>query len=166
MALTYEPITSTTLGASATTITLSSIAASWTDLKLILTATSVSAGGTTYANFNGVTSAVYSWIHLIGTGGAATTAVSNPSNIIFFNGISVGSITTNLNIIDILGYADTTLYKTVLNRYTCDSNTASNENALTAGSFKSTAAITSITLTNSNVFAAGTTVTLFGIKAA
>lgn len=167
MAVTYEPITTTTLGTSAATITFSSIAASWTDLRLVIVGTPVTAGGVIYGIFNGLTTGIYSWIHLIGTGTTVTTAVSNPASAIFYNGIAPTAITTTANTIDILGYANTTLYKTILNTRAGDTNGGSGmENCLSAGSFKSTAAITSITLTNSAVFAVGTTATLFGIKAA
>jgi len=63
MAITYEPIASTTLGSAASTITFNSIAASWTDIKLILIGTS-STGGAVIFRFNNDSGSNYSNVQL------------------------------------------------------------------------------------------------------
>jgi hypothetical protein len=52
MATTYEKIQSTTLGSATTAINFNSIAASWTDLKIVLVAKTTSGNADVYLRFN------------------------------------------------------------------------------------------------------------------
>ena len=115
MATTYEKIATTTLGSAASTITFSSIASSWTDIKLILTGTS-STGGAVIVRFNNDTGSNYSNTQLYGAfsnvySGGQTSQTSG--NLTVF-----GLDTTTPNFIeaDIFSYAGST-YKTVLNTF-------------------------------------------------
>jgi hypothetical protein len=161
MAVTYEPIASTTLGTASTTITLSSIPSTYTDLKIVLTGrTNAGAGNAVTIQFNSDTATNYSWTYLSGNGSAASstrgTAVTS---------IAAGPYLTNneniaTGIIDIFSYAGST-YKTALIKMTNSSFSRT-----TIGTWRSTSAITSITLTSSNAMAVGTIATIYGIKAA
>lgn len=166
MAKTYEPIATTTLGSAATTVTFSSIPSTYTDLvivgNLLNTSTTVR---NVYVQFNGDTTSSYSKTVLYGNGSSAVSARDTSSPAIYSLSITAGSTTeTASTIINIMNYANTTTYKTAIGRY----NVASNSVAATVGMWRKTDAITSVTLTIDTALnlAAGSTFTLYGIKAA
>jgi hypothetical protein len=73
------------------------------------------------------------------------------------------STTPTANTIHILNYSNTTTYKTGLGR----SGFATGIVLMNTGVWRSTSAVTSVKLLNTgNDFSSGTTVTLYGIKAA
>ena len=158
MATTYEKIATTTLGSAASAITFSSIAASWTDIRVVLTCT----GTTTIypdATLNNDTSALYSWTLLMGDGSTAssTRGTGNNSVSLTYNGIST---TPALYTLDIFSYAGST-FKTILTTESADKN-GSGDVLRSVNLYRSTSAITRIDLRASN-FATGTTATLYGI---
>jgi hypothetical protein len=165
MATTYDKIASTTLGSAASTITFSSIASSWTDIKLILTGTS-STGGAVILRFNSDTGSNYSNTQLYGVfsavySGAQTSQTSG--NLTVF-----GLDTTTPNFIeaDIFSYAGST-YKTVLNTFSNDLISGTKGIAKVINLWRSTSAITRIDLIlNGGNFSTGTIATIYGIKAA
>jgi hypothetical protein len=167
---TYDLIASQTLGSSASSITFSSIAASWTDLRIVLTATSDSGGPGVQLRFNGDSATNYSVTTLDGYNGAGvyTTYSANWSYIyINANGGALSTTYPSLYDINVFSYAGST-YKTSLisNAGDKNGNTPSTVSAV-AALWRSTAAITSLTLlASSNNFATGTTASLYGIKAA
>ena len=67
MATTYDKIATTTLGSATNTITFSSIAASWTDLRVVFVGTTTTATTLTY-RFNNDSSSAYSFTYLSGNG--------------------------------------------------------------------------------------------------
>lgn len=163
---TYEPIATQTLASAATTITFSSIAASWTDLRLIIVAKEASA---TYdflqLQFNGDTSTNYSYTDLYGTGSSASSGrVSNAAAITINRGSGL-TATYGFYSADIFSYVGST-YKTILTTGSEDNN-GSGGVTRTVGLWRSTSAITSLLIkTNGSDIAIGTTATLYGIKAA
>ena len=167
MATTYDKIATTTLGSSASSITFSSIASSWTDLRIVWTFQSVSASNYPYLQFNSDTGANYSYTTLYGTGTTAGSQNSYNNNGAYL--ISYAAASTSqwqMQTIDIFSYAGST-YKTLLNTYSGDTNgggLVSNGINL----WRSTAAINSIKLffdAGGNM-PSGTTATLYGIKSA
>jgi hypothetical protein len=170
MPATYESIATTTLTSAATTYTFSSIPATYTDLKLILTLRSTGAysGNTGLFYFNGNnTGSNYNESWLKGTGSAASSSRSF-SNPYFSNTLDcpAASSTTgqySLVIIDILGYRGSTI-KTVLSQTSNDKN---GSGTILSGIhvWNSTAAITSISIGMGagEQLATGTTATLYGI---
>ena len=78
MAITYEPIATTTLGTSASSVTFSTIPGTYTDLVLVVAGTSAATNGNEM-QFNGDTGNNYSFTLLYGTGSAAVS--SRNSNI-------------------------------------------------------------------------------------
>ena len=163
MAATYTPIATQTLGSATASVTFSSIAGTYTDLVLIINSNIPSgASGDGYLTFNGDSGTNYSYTQIYGNG---TTATSNrgtsQTNIRAF---TAASATQSTAIINILSYANTSTYKTVVGR----NNDPSAIAVAVVGLWRNTAAITSLTLSNQAGanFGAGSTFTLYGIKAA
>lgn len=162
MPATYEPIATTTLGSAASSITFSSIASSWTDIRLVLTATASGGNGAPRLTFNLDTGSNYSVTVLYGDG---STAGSYAQTSQAFIGGADLVITANptLRTYDIFSYAGST-NKTLLQTENADKN-GSGTVARIVGLWRNTSAITSMTITMSaNNFAIGTTATLYGIK--
>lgn len=165
MATTYEKIQSTTLGSASSTITFSSIASTWTDLRLVLVASTT--GTSDYdlkLNFNSDTATNYSRTGIDAIG--STIYVFRNSNQTSLSYVYVLGIdpTPALITYDIFSYAGGT-YKTTLITASHDVNSAGNNTVnRTVGLWRSTSAITDILLTASGTtFATGTTATLYGI---
>jgi hypothetical protein len=163
MPATYEPIATTTLGSAAATITFSSIASSWTDLRLVLIGTS-SAGGSGYCRFNSDSGTNYSITYLRGDGSTASSVRSTNYDRVGFNGDNgISTTIPSMATIDIFSYAGST-NKTCLTTSPQDMNGSGSYEA-TVALWRNTAAITSITLSLSGGnFASGYTATLYGIK--
>ena len=160
MAATYEPITTQTLGSAAASITFSSIPATYTDLRVVMTNTT-SNGADVYLRFNGDTASNYSLTNTIANG---TTAASNQyANLTSLNVLYTSTTVPSISMLDIKSYAGST-YKSVLFNGSADFN-GSGYIIKGSGLWRSTAAITSILMTASN-FSIGTTATLYGILAA
>jgi hypothetical protein len=164
MATTYEPIATTTLGSAAASITFSSIAATYTDLRVVLVV--LGSGGNSYPlmTFNTDTGTNYSYTIIKGDGTSATSAQASSATKIWFSLNSFGSTTIPMiGTADIFSYANST-YKTVLTTGSSDQN-GSGLVERGVGLWRSTSAINQIVLTaNTNNFATGTTATLYGIK--
>ncbi len=171
MALTYEPIATTTVsGTSTTTITFNSFSG-YTDLILIIQAreNSGSADGGIRLRFNSDTATNYSYTQVYGDGSAA--ASSRATNATFASVYGAAPSTSSnygLAIVNIMNYANATTYKTILARSFVV--TTSPDVALARVNLwrKTPEAITSFTLelNNGANFANGSIATLYGIKAA
>lgn len=160
MAQTYEPIATTTLGSDTSEILFSSIPATYTDLILIADCQTTS-GNTLTLRFNSDSATNYSQTYVLGNGTAASSAASTSITSIYLGDIAN---TRMVYAINIMSYANTSVYKTVLARqnYTAGSVSAR------VGTWRSTAAINSVRLapfTAVNLLT-GSTATLYGIKAA
>ena len=161
MPATYEPIATTTLGATATTITFSSIPATYTDLRLVFVFTTAASGQVRY-RVNGDTGTNYSRTYLYGDGTTAASA-QNANSSSFNLALAIASSTTipQLAIIDFFSYAGNT-FKTTLCDHAADSNGSGGTERLVS-LWRSTAAINEIQIYN-QTFNTGTTATLYGIK--
>jgi hypothetical protein len=160
---TFSQIASTTLGSAASSVTFSSIAATYTDLVLVMSGTSTSSAPSTLLQFNSDTASNYSYTYLTGNGTAASSgrASTQTSITVSYNGAIASS--PNSNIVQIMNYANTTTNKTVLSR----ANQTQYGTDAIVGLWRSTAAINAITLTlTSSTYAAGSTFNLYGITAA
>ena len=157
MPITYEPIATNTLGSSAASVTFSSIPGTYTDLILVVNGTSTATNGNEM-QFNGDTGNNYSFTLLYGDGSTATS--SRNSNISF---AYAGRTNTNqsVSITQIMNYANTTTYKTVLTR----ANSNGDIVMANVSTWRSTSAITSLVYAGAT-FNSGTVFTLYGIKAA
>jgi hypothetical protein len=161
MPTTYEPIATTTLTTSSSSVLFSSIPQTYTDLVLVTNLISASGGQDLDIRFNGDSAANYSWTSLYGTG--SVVASTRNSNDTKFRTDFYGYIETTLRenaIIQIQNYSNTTTFKSAISR----ANNANTGVDLNVGLWRSTAAISSITFVNN--LAAGSTLNLYGIKAA
>lgn len=160
MPATYEPIASQTLGTAVTTVTFSDIPATFTDLVLV-------------ANIRG---SVAAYPQILVNGSAAnlsrTSMTGNGSTASSFRSSDnyiVGAVNWNAGdsafttITHIFGYSNTTTFKTLLTRV---SNASIGVEAV-VNTWRSTSAITSFAYyASSGNLAVGSTLSLYGIKAA
>jgi hypothetical protein len=162
MPSTYEPIATQTLGSTAASITFSSIAASWTDLRLVWVGTTTAAVNPSL-RLNGNTTSIYSNTTLAGDGASAfADRNSNNTELFFASSISTSTSIPVMCTIDIFSYAGST-NKTMLSVASADLN-GSGIVERNVGLCRLTAAITSIELrARSTTWAVGTTATLYGI---
>ena len=164
MAATYTPIASATLGAAASSVTFSSIPQTYTDLVIVCNAIINSGTEDAYGlQFNSDTAGNYSVTGLVGSGSAA--ASFRGTNTIKVDAGRI-SLSMSPSIIHIMNYANTATYKTVLSR---GNGTGSGSYvAISAGSWRSNAAITSINISpyNNQGIASGGTFDLYGILGA
>lgn len=153
MTATYEKIaTSTSSGGS--TITLSSIPSTYTDLVLIFSGDT--GGGITSLQFNGDTGSNYHSVMWWGTGSGPVVSRYSTAYTFVIPG-SGGQVF--LQKIQIMDYANTTTYKSCVSRV--DGATASTTTSCQL--WKSTSAINSISLVNSGTYNSYE-ITLYGIK--
>ena len=155
-------IATTTLSSAASFITFSSIAATYTDLRLVFVGTSA-ASGSIVVQFNSDTGFNYSRTYLAGDGSSASSgrASNDEMQLTLYNNLS--STIPSMRTMDIFSYAGST-YKTVLTTESSDYN-GSGSTVRAVQMWRNTAAITSIKLTTNGAatYAIGTTATLYGI---
>jgi hypothetical protein len=162
MATTYEKIATTTLGSAAASITFSSIASSWTDISLIWSCTGTTASSG-LLRFNSDSATNYSWTYLAGNGSSPFTSRASSQTSLLMNGGVLSTTNPSFSIVDIFSYAGSTNKTVLIN----DNQGEQNSVFRFVGLYRSTSPITNISITASaSTFAAGTTVTLYGIKAA
>jgi hypothetical protein len=158
-------IATTTLGSAATTIEFASISSSYTDLRLVLTATVSSAGQAIRVRFNSDSSTgSYSHTYLVGDGGGAGSYLGTSLNQMNLDAATSGASTTipTLYTLDIFSYAGST-YKTALLNNSGDRN-GSGFVASQVNLWRNTAAIDNIKiLVPTGTLNTGTTATLYGI---
>jgi hypothetical protein len=167
MPATYEPIATTTLGTTATTVEFTSIPGTYTDLILVVSGSFDTINDIRF-RINGDTGNNYSFTLITGDGSSATSTRSQ--GISSGLGTYYGQITTTLGnsvqILQFMNYSNTTTNKTILSR----ANGAGGGVDALINLFNSTSAITTITLAKSSTFVGtwqvGSTFTLYGIKAA
>ena len=160
MAVTYEPIASTTLVSTAATVAFNAISGAYTDLILVLNGGNATGNYATAFRFNGDTGSNYSVTRLYGNGTSANSDRASNQSYIYL--LAAGQNNLNgVQIINIQNYSNSTTYKTTLSR----SNTAGGTVGAEVGLWRSTAAITSIVLAPefTQNWLSGTTFTLYGI---
>lgn len=164
MATTYEPIATTTLGSAASTITFSSISSAYTDLRVVLTATT-DVGLSPTMRFNGSSSG-YSVTSMDGNGATARSSRGSSRNAVFLGWQAItGTTLASLWTADIFNYAGST-FKTCLCTASADQN-GSGYVERNVNLWQTVDAITTIALLSTGgQFSIGTTATLYGIKKA
>ena len=164
MPITYEPIATTTLGSAANQIDFTSISGSYTDLVLVFEG--IASGGTNYPFFrvgNGSidTGTNYSRTYILGDGSSASSG--RDSNTSTPTICELLTTSRSMFLIHFQNYSNTTTYKTMIVR----SGGAANKVEANVTLWRSTSAINQIRIAvGSQNFASGTSVTLYGIKAA
>jgi hypothetical protein len=156
MPSTYTPIATQTLGSTQATVTFSSIPSTYTDLVLV--SNILDPNGYAILRYNTDSGNNYSRTWMYGNG---TTAASNRGSNISGLDLKAQSSGSEFapTITHIMNYSNTTTNKTTLIR-----QAFSGEVAAYVGLWRNTAAISTITITNS--LQTGCTFTLYGIKAA
>ena len=170
---TYELIASQTLGTSAATIQFNSIPQNYTDIEIRAFGRNTGAASQFNLRFNGDSGSNYAYVYLDDDGGsnARSSRATNRSqaDVGGLFGSSQAASLFSPNTFYIFSYTNTSISKTVLGM-----SIASNNSGIlidyvqtVLSVWRNTAAITSITcVTNANSFEAGTSVGLYGIKAA
>lgn len=166
MAKTYTPIATTTLSTAASTVTLSSIPQTYTDLVIVSQPISTSSEAIVYIQFNSIGGTSYSSTYVYGSGSAASSGRRSSSGlgVIAENAYATSTAGNTIFITNIFNYANTTTYKTYLSR----GNRVDSQGAeAMVGLCRDTAAITSVGFAiGGTTFAAGSRFTIYGIKAA
>ena len=163
MAVTYASIASTTLGSGVSTYTFSSIPQTYTDLVIVIyTATSTGA----YCNirFNNDSSTTYYQVSMEGlSSGPISEKTSSTYFVCNWHGAAFSSSTRWCSYYGhIMSYSNTSVKKNLMGQWN-----GNGEVDVAHGTWPSTAAVSSLTVfTPSNTFASGTTISLYGIKAA
>jgi hypothetical protein len=162
------PIATQTLTTSASSITFSSIPQGYTDLIIVTSAIANVTGADVFVTtYNGDTASNYSYTSLYGTGSAAGSYRAGSVGIVLGWLSTYNSSEWSPSIFHFMNYANSTTYKTMLVR-TNNATTTGGLVEAAVGLWRSTAAITSINMRTVNGYAikAGSTFTLYGIKAA
>ena len=166
----YDSIATTTLATATSTITFSSIPATYTHLQIRILArgTVASAFASIGLRFNNDSATNYS-AHILGGDGSSASATADVSSTSMNSGILAGGNAAasifGAVIIDILDYADTNKYKTTRGIGANDQN-GSGILRFASGSWRSTSAVTSIQMTENlgGNFAQYSSFALYGIK--
>ena len=170
MPATYEPIASQTLGSNAASVTFDNISAAWTDLRVITRSRTSSTGPTTLALvFNSNTSSIYSNTRIYGNGSSAASDRSTGNTYIEVCYVPpTSSSGFGTGFLDIMSYANTNVFTTVIGGWDSQENTSGNQYVLRSVQlWRSTSAITSLTFSMAaGNIVAGSTFALYGIKAA
>jgi hypothetical protein len=162
MAKTYEPIQRVTATGSSTSISFTSIPQTYTDLILIFSGFATT--GNFYIRVNSDTSSIYSQTQLRGNGTVAGTSRETAQSNVYIGDYISDPISAISNaVMHFNNYANTTTHKTFLLR----GNNSAKFTDVNAGLWRSTAAITGISVHSSGANLDSTSVaTLYGIKAA
>jgi hypothetical protein len=162
MAITYDNITTTTLGSNSSSITISGVPNTYTDLKLIY----VGANNDTpwlSLQFSNDTVDNYSSTSIYGDGSSVGNFQESGSTSMRI-GYPLNSTTPSLVELDIFSYTSSG-YKTVLSRLSNNLN-GSGHSWRNVGLWRNSSSVSSIKLLapGGSLFYAGATVTLYGIK--
>ncbi len=167
MPATYEPIATQTLSSAATGITFTSIPATYTDLRIVMTPKVVSGWDNSplRIQFNSDSGTNYSRTRIFGNGSSVSSQIQTNNNYL---DMSIGGrMVANPTFFsfDIFSYAGST-FKTTLATINDGDLTGTGYEGQVVGLWRSTNAITSIYLYSyvANILAIGTTATLYGIK--
>jgi len=176
---TYDKIITYTAPSAQTSYTFTTIPSTYTDLVVVasLRADTVTFNNMNYPliTYNGDTGANYSLTQIFERYyGSQQTLSDRASNA---NNMNLGPVATtsfgsgifSAYFLQVQNYSNSTTYKTCLNRISTGGNlTDMQGSTASVGLWRSTSAITSLTITasSSGKFVAGSTFTLYGIKAA
>lgn len=166
MPATYDRIEARTLGSASSSVTFTSIPATYTDIVAVV---SMPASGavTTAIRFNSDTGTNYSTTLLVGSGGGADSYRESNKSYGITGGLVSGLGANSNFILQIQNYSNTTTFKTAISRSNSVTNAEVGANVIL---YRSTSAISSISFIDyaggSNTYPIGTTFTLYGIKAA
>ena len=159
---TYTPIYSTTISSAVSSVTLSNIPTTYTDLTISLEVQLASSGEDLYVRFNGDSGSNYSSTWLRGISNVASSLRQSSTGCRLSDGGSSTTGYTTQQTIHIQNYSNATTYKTILSR----SNNASRGLDAFVNLWRSTSPITSLNFYTSAGNISSGTITVYGIKAA
>jgi hypothetical protein len=164
----FESIATATGTGSSGTITFNSIPSTYKHLQVRFRALANTNGTDPYLRFNGVSTLTYDW-HSIQANGSSVYPFGSPGDegIRIMYGADGGTTYPMSGIIDIDDYASTTKNKTLRSLAGQDmNNTYGGPVVLTSGLFRSTNAITSLSLVllGGPVYTTASVFSLYGIK--
>jgi len=161
----YESIETFTVGAGgSSTISFTSIPSTYKHLQIRISGKAANNGNASY-RFNSDSGSNYSWHNLYGSGSSAAAYSGASSSVIYTGEMYTNASIFNAEIVDILDYANTNKYKTLRAISGVDLN-GSGSVQLDSGAWRSTAAISSITIypPSSGSFSQYSSFALYGIK--
>lgn len=161
--VTYTPIATNTIsGSSTTSVTFSSIPSTYKDLVVVMSVAPDSTASNFELTFNSDTGTNYSRTSLSGNGTSGSS--SRESSYASFRFLSTSNTANlfSLATLQIMNYANTTTYKSLINRNNQDGGS---EVGVQVGLWRSTAAIATVAIAHGNALRAGSTFTLYGIGA-
>ena len=158
---TYTPLATITLTSSSSSVTFSSIPATYRDLVLVASPiSSTTSNLTTNTRFNSDSGSNYSFVLMRGDGSSATSTSGTATGI---QGIitRANTVRKSLTIMQIMDYSATNKHKSVISRVDAEFATQA-----LAERWANTAAITSINISvTASSFGVGTSFELYGIAA-
>jgi hypothetical protein len=165
--VTYVPLATTSVSNGTTNyMEFTSISGSYTDVILVVQGGNQNASYGLGLRFNSDSGNNYSVTQLTGTGSTTPSSAresSQPQIIVGGNGFGGSNLVTDVTIINVMNYSNSTTYKTTIGR----NNIPGSVVGSTIGLWRSTSAITTIRITAQNsYFVNGATATLYGIQAA
>lgn len=167
---TYTTISNQTLQSNTATVTFSGIPSTYTDLVLSITGYSTHSddGARGYIQFNSDTGSNtnYSDMFLGSYQTSKNTNKNTGQSKIAYGVVGNSSTYPSHNEIHIMGYTDTAKWNFTLSKTAKYLTNANYGNRISAGQWRDTTAISSITLTVDGSYAVGTVFSLYGIKAA
>jgi len=153
---TYVALATTTLSATASSVTFSSIPASYRDLVLVAQVPNHSGVAQVYLRYNGDSGANYTNVYMRGIGSAAQSGSDSLTINYLFNYAPVNAVAVT----QIMDYSATDKHKTLLTR----TNMPSSATVAYASRWADTSAINSIEVfTNAGTLNAGSVLSLYGI---
>ena len=164
MPATYEPIATQTISTASAAVVFNSIPQTYTDLVVVVESRFTQSGGRWMGvRLNNDASANYSTIYMAGSGTGTLSAFFADNALRIGNGS--GSSARSGSIAHIANYTNTSAYKVSISR------SVTNEYAISYTShWRNNAAVTTLTFVcdtaESNQFMAGSTFSVYGIKAA
>lgn len=162
----YDALMSTTLTATASSITISGVPTGYKHLEIRMFARYTGSVGAGYIHFNGDNASGNYSTHAINSDGGSVPGAlgytsQNRAYYTAFAGTSPNA--RNVMIMSIQDYANINKNKTIRSMYGWDNN-GSGYIEYTSNNWRSLNPVTSITLTPGNTFDSGTTVSVYGVK--
>jgi hypothetical protein len=155
----YIPLATITLGSSSSSVTFSSIPATYRDLVLVINGTTT-VGANLRLRINSDTGANYNRAVFAGDGSVTYSIAQAAINQINLDSFGFFDTTIGTTIAQFLDYSATDKHKTVLSR----ANNTTNGVSSMVGRYASTSAITSLnTFPSAGSYATGTTFNLYAI---
>ena len=163
---TYVALDKVTVGTATPSITFTGISGAYTDLVLVASCQMTGGGGASalQMQFNSDTSSNYSHTIISGNGSTASSFRDTNQSAVAVGIATDASGQVATNIIQIMNYANSTTYKTILSRY----GIAGDRVRAAVGLWRATpAAVTSLTIINNGGtnFSVGSTFSLYGVAA-